>query len=213
MFGPDGRINVPPIKQRETDMNAIKILTVLTLTIALSLPAVMLADEQATPDKPSISATQTVKIVTVVEAIDYATRMVTLKGPQGNLETIKAEKTPNLEEVEVGDQVNVEYVRNLTIEVMENDGTQPGQGVMTATAVNKADEAPGGMEMVSTITTATVKEINLEDNTFKLNMPGGVVEQFAARDPEKLKRAAVGDLVVITTTEAIAAYLAEVPAE
>jgi hypothetical protein len=194
-------------------MHAIKILTIITLIIALSLPAALLAGEKTVPDKPSISATQTVQIVTTVEAIDYETRMVTLKGPEGNLETVKAERTPNLEEVKVGDQVNVEYMRNLTIEVMANDGTQPGQGVMTATAVNKPDEAPGGMEMVSTITTATVQEINLEDNTFKLNMPGGVVEQFNARNPENLKRAAVGDLVVITTTEAIAAYLAEVPAE
>ena len=194
-------------------MNAKKTLSVITLAIALSLPAALLGGEAATPAKPSISATQTVKIVTVVEAIDYESKLVTLKGPQGNLQTVKAERTPNLEEVEVGDQVNVEYIQNLTIEVMENDGAQPGQGVMTATAVNKPDEAPGVMEMVTTITTATVQEINLEENTFKLNMPGGVVEQFAARDPENLKRAAVGDLVVITTTEAVAAYLAEVPAE
>ena len=194
-------------------MKTIKTLTIITISIALSLPLALLAGEEATPDKPSISATQTVQIVTTVEAIDYETRMVTLKGPEGNLETVKAEKTPNLEEVNVGDQVNVEYMRNLTIEVMENDGAQPGQGVMTASAVNKPEEVPGGMEMVTTITTATVQEIDLEGNTFKLNMPGGVVEQFTARNPENLKRAAVGDLVVITTTEAIAAYLVEVPTE
>jgi hypothetical protein len=84
---------------------------------------------------------------------------------------------------------------------------------MTASAVNEPDETPGGMEMVTTITTATVQEIDLEGNTFKLNMPDGVVEQFTARNPENLKRAAVGNLVVITTTEAIAAYLVEVPTE
>lgn len=194
-------------------MKTIKTLTFITISIALSLPVALLAGEEATPDKPSISATQTVQIVTTVEAIDYETRMVTLKGPEGNLETVKAERTPNLEEVEVGDQVNVEYMRNLTIEVMENDGAQPGQGVMTASTVNKPGEVPGGMEMVTTITTATVQEIDFEGNTFKLNMPGGVVEQFTARNPENLKRAAVGDLVVITTTEAIAAYLVEVPTE
>ena len=104
-------------------------------------------------------------------------------------------------------------MRNLTIEVLENDGAQPGQGVMTASAVNKPDEVPGGMEMVTTITTATVQEIDLEGNTFKLNMPGGVVKQFTARNPENLKQAAVGDLVVITATEAIAAYMVEVPSD
>jgi ribosomal protein S17 len=195
-------------------MKLIKKLFITALAAGWILPAFVVAGETAeVADKPSLSASQTVKIVTVVEAVDYETRMVTLKGPEGNLKTVKAENTPNLEEVQVGDQVNIEYVQQLSIEVMENDGSQPGQGVMKATGVNSPDEAPGGMEVVSTVTTATVAEINIEANTFKLNMPGGAVEEFTARDPENLKRAAVGDLVVITTTEAVAVYLAEVPAE
>ena len=195
-------------------MKLIKNLLIAVLAVSAYLPLHVAAGETAeVAEKPSISATQTVKVVTVVEAVDYETKMVTLKGPQGNLRTVKAENTPNLEEVQVGDQVNIEYIQNLSIEVMANDGTEPSQGVMTATAVNTPDESPGGMEMVSTITTATVAEINLEANTFKLNMPGGAVEEFTARDPENLKKAAVGDLVVITTTEAVAIYLAEVPAE
>ncbi|GMR15205.1 MAG: hypothetical protein BMS9Abin30_0828 [Gammaproteobacteria bacterium] len=40
--------------------------------------------------------------------------------------------------------------------------------------------------------------------TFKLKGPSGVVKEFEARDPENLKKAAVGDIVVITYTEGIA---------
>jgi hypothetical protein len=169
--------------------------------------------EAAAVNKPSISATQKVTLSTVVEAVDLEARTVTLKGPEGNLKTIKAEKTPNLEQVQVGDQVNVEYAQHMSIEVFANDGTEPGQGVMSASAVNTPDQAPGGMEMVTTVTTATVEEINIEANTFKLKMPGGEVEEFTARDPENLKKADVGDLVVITLSEAVAIYLVEVPAE
>ena len=169
--------------------------------------------EAAAVEKPSISATQKVMLTTVVEAVDLNARTVTLKGPEGNLKTIKAEKTPNLEQVQVGDQVNIEYVEHLSIEVFANDGTEPSQGVMSASAVNTPDEAPGGMEMVATVTTATVEEINIEANTFKLKLPGGEVEEFTARDPENLKKADVGDLVVITLSEAVAIYLVEVPAE
>ena len=132
---------------------------------------------------------------------------------EGKYETGIARNTPNLEEVKVGDQVNVEYVRNLTVDVFANDGTEPSEGLMTATAVNTPDQAPGGMEMTTRVITATVAEINLEANTFKLNMPGGEVREFTARNPENLKRAKVGDLVVITFTEAVAAYLAEVTEE
>jgi hypothetical protein len=115
--------------------------------------------------------------------------------------------------VQVGDQVNVEYLQRLSIQVFANDGSQPGQGVMTATAVNTPDEAPGGMEMTTKVTTATVVEINIEANTFKLKMPGGKIQEFEAMNPENLKKAAVGDLVVSTMTEAVAIYLVEVPPE
>ena len=184
------------------------------LALGLAVPALLLAAERAAEaEKPSISATQKIQIVTVVEAIDYETRMVTLKGPEGNLRTIRAENTPNLEEVQVGDQVNVEYLQNVTIEVFAGDGAEPSEGVLSAKAVNAPDEAPGGMEMTTHVITATVAAINLEANTFKLNMPSGEVREFTARDPENLKRAEVGDLVVATYTEAVAIYLAEVPSE
>ena len=184
------------------------------LVLGLSLPALLLAgSEAAKSEKPSISATQKMQVVTVVEAIDYEAKTVTLKGPQGNTQTITAKNTPNLEEVQVGDQVNVEYLQNVTIEVFANDGAEPSEGVMTAKAVNAPDQAPGGVEMTTRVVTATVQEINLEANTFKLNLPGGEIREFTAVNPENLKKAAVGDLVVATYTEAVAIYLAEVPNE
>ena len=184
------------------------------LVLGLNMPVLLLAgDEAAEPEKPSISATQKVQVVTVVEAVDYEARTVTLKGPQGNTQTITAKNTPNLEEVQVGDKVNIEYLQTVSIDVFAGDGAEPSEGVMTATAVNTPDQSPGGMEMTTRVVTATVAEINLEANTFKLNMPGGEIREFTAVNPENLKKAAVGDLVVATYTEAIAIYLAEVPAE
>lgn len=190
--------------------------TLMTGALVLGLSAhgyLSAGEESAKVEKPSISATQTVQVETVVEAVDYEARTVTLKGPQGNLKTIKAENTPNLEEVHVGDHVNIEFMENLTIEVVTAEGAQPGQGLMTASAVNSPDEAPGGMEMATTVTTAIVKEINIEANTFKLEMPGGEVREFTAANPENLKAAAVGDVVIATHTEAVAIYLSEIPKE
>ena len=139
--------------------------TMLTAALVLGLAvhgALAAGEKTAMVQKPAISASQTVKVETVVEAIDYETRMVTLKGPQGNLRIIKAESTPNLEEVEVGDHVNVEFTEKLSIEVVTAEGVEPGQGFMAAKSVNAPDEAPGGMEMATTVTTAIVEEINLE---------------------------------------------------
>ena len=63
---------------------------------------------------------------------------------------------------------------------------------------------PGLAAMDVQVATATVEEINIEANTFKLRGPDGSVEEYAARNPENLKRAKVGDLVVFTVTTSVA---------
>ena len=184
---------------------------IATLSIALSLQA---GDEAAATEKPSFSATQTIQLTTVVDAIDREARTITLKGPQGNTRTIQArEDSDNIDRIEVGDNVAVEFVQHMSIEVFANDGMEPGSGVMTATGVNEEGETPAGMEMITTVTTATVEDINIEANTFKLKWPDGNIMEYVAQDPENLKKADVGDLVVTSYTEAIALSLVEVPAE
>jgi len=190
----------------------LKLMLLITaLSVSLSLQA---GSEASNTDKPSFSATQKVKVTTVVDAVDREARTITLKGPEGNTRTIKArEDSNNIDQIEVGDIVNVEFVQHMSIEVLANDGMEPGAGVMAATARNEEGDTPGVMAMETIVTTATVEEINIEANTFKLKWPGGEIKQYEAQDPENLKKAAVGDLVVTTYTEAIALYMNEVTAE
>ena len=63
------------------------------------------------------------------------------------------------------------------------------------------------------VVTATVEEINIEANTFKLKGPSGEIKEYEARNPENLKKAEVGDLVVITYTEAVAISVEKTSAE
>jgi hypothetical protein len=67
--------------------------------------------------------------------------------------------------------------------------------------------------MEQSVITAVVEDINLENNTFKLREPDGSINEYVARVPENLKRAKVGDLVVITVTNAVAIVVEEQPAE
>ena len=187
------------------------ILLITALIFSLSLQA---GEKAVATEKPSFSATRTMQVTTVVDAVDREVRTITLKGPEGNTRTIKArEDSNNIDQIVVGDLVNVEFVQHMSIEVFANDGMEPGSGTMAATAVNKEGETPAGMEMITSVTTATVEDINIEANTFKLKWPGGEIKEYEAQDPENLKKAEVGDLVVTTYTEAIALYMNEVPAE
>ena len=84
---------------------------------------------------------------------------------------------------------------------------------LLAAGRSELGEMPGMAAVDATVVTATVEEINLENNTFKLKGPSGEINEYVAQDPENLKKAEVGDLVVITYTEAVAISVEKTTAE
>ena len=66
---------------------------------------------------PGAAAAQRVKFTATIEAIDTAKGTVTLKGPQGNSQTIKARNPANLKKVKVGDLVDITYTQAVAIKV------------------------------------------------------------------------------------------------
>ena len=193
-------------------MKHIKYISIVALLLTTTV--VFAANEDAMMDKPSFSASQSMTISAVVEAIDHETRVVTVRKPDGEALTFTAsDEARNLDQVEVGDVLTAEYTESLSIEVMANEGMEADAAGATAMARTKKGEMPGIAAMDAAIVTATVEEINLEMNTFKLKGPDGTVNEYVARNPENLKRAAVGDLVVITVTEALAITVEEQPAD
>jgi hypothetical protein len=189
-----------------------RILTVALLASLISTGS--LAGSHEAVEKPAIYASQTATMQAVVEAINHETRAVTLRGPQGNaVSMVVGEEVRNLDQVKMGDIVTAEYQRTLAIEVFANDGSEPTAGAASIAARAEKGDMPAGIVSDAQVVTATVEDINIEANTFKLKFPDGSVEQFVARDPENLKRADVGDLVVITTTETLAMGVDKSPIE
>ncbi len=178
-----------------------------TIFVALSLVGVIAAasDEVPMDEKPSFFASQTMTITAVVESIDHETRVVTLRRPQGDTVTFTAgEEARNLDQVAVGDIVNAEYEEILSIEVVANDGTEPTMLELGGMERSAKGEMPGLAAFDAQQVISTVEEINLEANTFKLKGPDGTVNEYVARNPDNLRRSEVGDLVIITTSQAVA---------
>jgi len=187
---------------------------VLTAALLLATTAVLAGDDAAMLDRPSFSASQTSTMSAVVEAIDHETRVVTLRKPDGEEITFTAtDDVRNLDQVKVGDVLMAEYTESLSIEVMANDGMGADAAAASAMARTKKGDMPGVAAMDSTIVTATVEEINLEKNTFKLQGPDGDINEYVARNPDNLRRAQVGDLVVFTVTESVVVTVEEPPAD
>jgi hypothetical protein len=176
-------------------------------TLALLLCAAFsstIAAQDEELERPSFRASQSMTVRATVEAIDHQTREVTLRMPEGDtVSFVASEEARNLGQVAVGDVVNAEYVETLSIEVVANEGFEPESGEMQAVARTKEGEMPGVAAIDTQVATATVEEINIEANTFKLRGPDGSVQEYVARNPQNLKRAKVGDLVIFTMTTSV----------
>lgn len=82
--------------------------------------AVEMETVQAAPkgDKPAVVVTDTFEMTAKVEAINYDKRMVTLRGPDGNVKTFPVgQRVKNLNNVKVGDEVVLRLTEALAIAV------------------------------------------------------------------------------------------------
>ena len=71
-------------------------------------------------EKPAGAMADTVELTAKVEAVDYAARTVTLKGPAGNVRTLKVDpRVERLQDVKVGDDVVLRYTEALAIAVVK----------------------------------------------------------------------------------------------
>lgn len=193
-------------------MKNIKFATVVALLLTASLA--WSGEEGAVMEKPSISASRSMTVNAIVTAIDHETRVVTVRKGDGEEITFTAsEEARNLGQVSVGDMLLAEFVETLSIQVMANEGMTPNAAGASAMARTKEGEMPGMAMMDTAVVTATVEEINLEANTFKLKGPDGTVNEYVARNPDNLRRSAVGDLVVITVSNSVAIVVEKQPVE
>ena len=188
--------------------------TVIMLSTSVAIQA---AAKQAELDKFSMTSNSSVSVTAEVQAIDYDTRVVTLAGgvdeKEGEYTFTAGEEVRNLAQVEVGDMVTAEFLHTISVQVLNAEGVEPGVAQLEALARAKEGEKPG-VESVQRITQILkVADINLETNSFKLEDDEGVITEYKARDPQNLQKAAVGDVVVITDTQALALSVTEVPDE
>ena len=132
-------------------------------------------------------------VTATVEAINPATRTVTLKGPEGHTRTLKVDHAvKNFDRVKKGDQVTAEYYEETAIFV------RPSSEPPTAAEAGAVDVAPRGAKpgvaaVDTVVVTATVEAVDPQQRTVTLRGPQG-----------NLVTLKVGDEVVVRHTEAVA---------
>jgi Cu/Ag efflux protein CusF len=190
-------------------------ITVVGIGIALSFagcaaskkeaaPAAAVAPAPAAPVSGTVGENQVTATATV-KAIDLKTRHVTLQRADGSLvKFVAGDEVRNLPQVKVGDQVTVTYYESLAYEVRKAGEGGPVAAVASGAARAPLGEKPAGLVGQATTVTATIAAIDKAAPTVTLRGPNGELSTFKVRDPQKLERVSVGDLVDITYTEALA---------
>jgi Cu/Ag efflux protein CusF len=191
-------------------MNKSTCLAVTVLAAALCGPA--FAQDKNAPDvKVARTATPgqasvvgTAKMTATVEAIDVATRHVTLKGPKGNTMTLAVgPEVKNLDKVKVGDRVVARYVEALTLTLKKDGKELPGKKE-SADAVRAQAGEPAGAGVARRVEiTADVTAVNAKKHIVTLKGPERVLELYV-EDLEQLKLIKVGDQIQAVYTEALA---------
>ncbi len=184
---------------------ALILATAVVFLLSMSTGVLAQATKGAAPaEQPRVVKERVATMTATVTAIDLEKRIVTLKGPKGEVRDIKVgPEAVNLPQVKVGDLVTVKYYESLAVEVMK-PGTVAGAGERSAVVRAKPGEMPGGMVAQQSTVTATVTAIDKKKGTITLKGPEGKTVVAKAEDPKNLDKVKVGDDLMITYTEALA---------
>ena len=94
------------------------------------------------PDKPGIVYAERIRARATVEAIDPATRKVTLKRADGTSVTLKAPpEARNFDQIQVGDTVNAEYIDAVVVFVRKA-GSPPATTEMAIVGCHRRAAGP-----------------------------------------------------------------------
>jgi len=182
---------------------------IVTIAVSLALLACTSTGKQET-SRPGIEMSGTATLSATVEAIDHEKRLVTLRGPEGNQVVLEvSEAARNLDQVEVGDTVEVEYYESVALFAQLPDG-ESSAAVTTSMARTPLGDKPGGGVAQTITLKATVEAIDYDTRMVVLRGPEG--NTLTTRVDESVKRfneIRLGDEIVVQYTRAFAISVRE----
>jgi hypothetical protein len=148
---------------------------------------------------------ETMTATATVEKVDMKTRHVTLKDADGKRLTVVAgPEVRNLAQVKKGDVLTLTYKESLAYQVSKAGAAKPGVGASTDVTRSPLGAKPAGSVTDTVTVRMTIAGMDKKGSTVTLRDPDGVESVVKVRDPSKLDQVAVGDVVDITYTEALA---------
>jgi hypothetical protein len=146
-----------------------------------------------------------VEISAQVVAIDKATRVVTLKGPDGNVvDVLVGDEVKNFSQIKVGDFVMVRFLQSLSLELQKTKSGAGGISQRDMSAQAKPGERPAAAAAREVSAIAKVTAVDKKAKTISLKGPRGNVVTLDVQNPDHFKVVKVGDEVEVVYTVAVA---------
>ena len=162
---------------------------------ATVFPAVATAQIKTLPGE-SITVTAT------VDAIERSSRLLTLRRPDGTMETIKVPaEVKRFDALKVGDTISATYYENIVLRVMK-----PGEKAVDSSSESvtpTGGKRPGATAAAQRRITATITAIDPSIPSISLSGPNNWKYSSRVADKAALKQVKVGDRLEITWTEAV----------
>jgi Cu/Ag efflux protein CusF len=181
--------------------------TLLLVVVPISILAAERKDGVARNANPSTVIVEVVKVTGTVKAIDQEKKIVSIEGAQGRNLSVNATNVRNLDQVKVGDKVNMEFVDELALFIRRAD-SPPRTTEAQAVALAPKGQKPSGLVAQTIKLTGNVESIDSQKRTISLKGPAGNVRTFKVDQSIKnLDEIKNGDQVVLRFTEAVALFV------
>jgi Cu/Ag efflux protein CusF len=177
-------------------------MSMIRLHGAVLVAVLLVSAVQALAQKP-VAAAQEISESFTVEAIDHASRVVTLKDKAGLLEDVYCgPDVQRFDALKVGDTVTFRYYESVVTALRAAGGAPPAaQG---ATVTRTPGTAPGGTIAQQLTATVTIEAIDAKVPSVTVRSAAGRRSSFRVADAKNLEGYKAGDQVDVTYTRGVA---------
>jgi hypothetical protein len=141
-----------------------------------------------------------------VEAVDAEKRLITLKGPNGNVgEYEVGEEVQRLAEIKAGDKLNAEYKVAAVAELREPTAEEKSAPTVevTSTARGTMDAPPAGGIARAVKVVTTIDALDRASQSLTVKGPEGNAVTVHVEDPTMFDHLTVGQTIVVTFAETL----------
>lgn len=185
----------------------------MVVFMALPVMAAEMKEPAAKTVLPAVTEVKSRAMTVTVVAVDYTTRKISLKGPEGNVVDLEvAAEVKNLATIKAGDQVRIEYVETVAVSVRKSDGSKPSDKVVSEKVkVVRPGAKPMMVQVKVEEIVMAVTAIDAEKRIINLKLPnGGIQTYFVPRKYRHLDSVKKGDQVVVRLSQSICTRLTKV---